>query len=102
VIILTPLFLFCSHDVDERKRSQVTGESMPESISNTIKLAERGELRLLAFCQACGHGTRLDNRYAVRVIEGYATLEKLSAKMRCTKCSAKECLVDWAVRNPRK
>jgi len=27
---------------------------MPESISNNVKLAERGELKLLASCQACG------------------------------------------------
>jgi hypothetical protein len=75
---------------------------MPESILKSIKLAERGELRLLAFCQACGHGTRLGKRYALSVVNGYTTLEKLAAKMRCIKCGAKECSVDWAVRNPRK
>jgi hypothetical protein len=75
---------------------------MPESVSNNVKLAWRGELRLLAFCNSCGHGTRLEPSYAVRVIEGYTTLKKLAAKMRCTKCKAKECSIDWAVRNPRR
>jgi hypothetical protein len=75
---------------------------MPESILKNIKLAERGELKLLAFCQACGNGRSLNKRYAVNVIQGDTTLEKLAARMRCAKCRAKECSIDWAVRNPKK
>ena len=75
---------------------------MPERISNNVKLALRGELKLLAFCQACGHGTRLEARYAVLVIEGYTTLEELASRLRCTKCRARECSIDWAVRNPKR
>jgi hypothetical protein len=74
---------------------------VPESISNNVKLAQRGELRLLAFCQACGHGTRLDAHYAVRVIEGYTTVEELAECLRCTECRAKEGLIVWGVRQPR-
>lgn len=75
---------------------------MPESLSNNIKLAERGDLKLLAFCQACGHGARLDARYAVRVIEGRTTEAGLAARLRCTRCRAKEVTVEWAVRHPRR
>jgi hypothetical protein len=75
---------------------------MPESFHKNLKLAERGELRLIASCRVCGHGDRLDIRLGVSVVEGRTSPEKIGERLRCTKCGNRCADVTWAERWPRK